>query len=122
MGPEHPETLATQQQIADAMNSPGLHAAAEAEYCALLAVMERCAPCGERVLGPEHPETLAARHNIAVAMNSLSQHAAAEAEAEAEYRAVLEVREHVLGLTEARPSVAGRTQEWSCAETPSRRR
>ena len=37
-------------------------------------------------------------------MNSLSQHAAAEAEAE--YRAVLEVREHVLGLTEARPSVA----------------
>ena len=42
MGPEHPETLATQQQIADAMNSPGQHAAAEAEYCALLAVMERC--------------------------------------------------------------------------------
>jgi hypothetical protein len=86
LGPDHPDTLATQHCIALVMAAQGDHTAAEAEFRDVLAVKLR-------VLGPDHQATLNTRHCIAMEMAGRGDHTAAEAE----YRDVLAARQRVLG-------------------------
>jgi Tetratricopeptide repeat len=86
LGADHPDTLATRQQIAWEMAQQGKDAAAEAEFRAVLA--DRL-----RVLGADHPDTLAIRYQIAWEMAVRGDHPGAEAE----FRAVLADRLRVLG-------------------------
>ena len=58
MGSEHPNTLGTRVNVANALNFQGKHAEAEEEYGTVLEIQER-------VLGPEHPDTLMSRMNLA---------------------------------------------------------
>ena len=85
-GPEHPNTLSSRNNLANALDDQGKHAEAEAEHRAVLTSRER-------VLGPEHPDTLASRNNLAVALRAQGKNA----EAEREHRAILALRQRVLG-------------------------
>jgi tetratricopeptide (TPR) repeat protein len=85
-GPDHPNTLVSRNNLANALYAQGKHAEAEAEHCAVLAIFER-------VLGPEHPDTLSSRNNLAGTLRAQGKHA----EAEAEHRTVLAIRQRVLG-------------------------
>ena len=58
LGPEHPDTLTTRNNLAAWRGEAGDAAGAVAAFAELL-------PLRERVLGPEHPDTLATRHNLA---------------------------------------------------------
>lgn len=58
LGPEHPDTLATRNNLANALSHQGKYAEAETEYHAVLALKEK-------VLGPEHPDTLRACFDLA---------------------------------------------------------
>ena len=69
-GPEHPDTLAARNILAQATLEAGDAAAARDQCTALVPVMER-------VLGPEHPDTLAARNNLAQATLEAGDAAAA---------------------------------------------
>jgi hypothetical protein len=51
LGPEHPHTLMTAGNLANALFTQGNHAEAERMFREVLAVQRR-------VLGPEHPNTL----------------------------------------------------------------
>ena len=57
LGPEHPKTLNTMNNLACSLSGQGKHAEAEQMFRELLDV-ER------RVLGPEHPDTLAALREL----------------------------------------------------------
>jgi len=59
LGPEHPETLRTRNNLAHAYLAVGRIQDAIAIYEPLLSTQER-------VLGPEHPETLRTRSNLAL--------------------------------------------------------
>ncbi|MCK2241592.1 MULTISPECIES: tetratricopeptide repeat protein [unclassified Crossiella] len=86
LGPEHPDTLATRNNLANILAQQGELAAAEETYTALLADLPR-------VLGADHPDTLASRNNLA---NVLAQQGKL-AEAEAAYTALLTDQLRVLG-------------------------
>ena len=86
LGPEHPDTLASRNNLAEALREQGNHAGAEAEHRAVLDIRQR-------VLGAEHPDTLASRNNLASALYDQGKYAGAEAE----HRAVLAIRQRVLG-------------------------
>jgi len=86
LGPEHPDSLRTRNNLAAALNDQGKYREAETEYRAVLAVEER-------ILGPEHADTLATRNNLANLLEDQGKYA----EAETEYRAVLALEEKVLG-------------------------
>ena len=86
LGPEHPDTLASRNILANALRGEGKYAEAEAEHRAVLKLREK-------VLGPEHPDTLGSRNNLANALDSEGKYA----EAEAENRALLKLAEKVLG-------------------------
>jgi hypothetical protein len=58
LGPEHPDTLTTRNNLADSTGAAGDAAGARDQFAALL-------PIRERVLGPEHPDTLTTRANLA---------------------------------------------------------
>jgi hypothetical protein len=58
LGPEHPDTLATANNLATALGHQGKHAEAVTVYRELL-------PIVRRVMGPEHPHTLATAINLA---------------------------------------------------------
>ena len=58
LGPEHPDTLASRNNLAGALYGEGKYAEAEAEYRAVLKLREK-------VLGPEHPDTLLSRNDLA---------------------------------------------------------
>jgi hypothetical protein len=57
-GPDHPDTLATREELAYWTGCAGAAAAARDQFAALLASYEG-------VLGPEHPETLAIWYQLA---------------------------------------------------------
>ena len=85
-GPEHPDSLLSRNNLANALRAQGQFAEAEQEHRAVLALRKR-------VLGQQHPDVLASRNNLAAALHAQGKYA----EAEHEHRAVLAVRERVLG-------------------------
>ena len=66
LGPEHPDTLASRNNLANALQEQGKYAEAEAGIRAVLTVRER-------VLGPEHPDTLLSHYSLAVCLESLGK-------------------------------------------------
>jgi len=58
LGPEHPDTLVTRNNLARWTGEAGNPAAARDQVAVLL-------PMRERVLGPDHPHTLTTRRNLA---------------------------------------------------------
>ena len=71
LGPDHPHTLASRNNLAAAYFAAGRYAEAIALHEATLKLMES-------KLGPDHPHTLASRNNLAVAYELLGRWAAAE--------------------------------------------
>ena len=63
LGPDHPDTLTSRNNLAGAYESAGDLAQAIPLYQDTLA-----AP--ERVLGPDHPDTLSSRNNLATPISS----------------------------------------------------
>lgn len=86
LGPDHPDTLLIQHEIAAWTGQTGDVREALRLYRGVLAARER-------VLGPDHPNTLATRHNIAQWTGATGD----SAEALRLYREVLEACERVLG-------------------------
>ena len=72
LGPAHPDTLATRNNLAVAYQAAGRVAEAIAIYEPLLA--DRA-----RILGPTHPHTLNTRRNLAVAYQAAGRDAEAAA-------------------------------------------
>jgi hypothetical protein len=70
LGPDHPDTLASRADLAEAYRTAGLSAEA-------IPVFERIVADRERILGPDHPDTLASRADLAVA-NTLAPFAELE--------------------------------------------
>ncbi len=70
LGAEHPDTLSTTHNLANALSRQGDYAAARARYEAVLTVQTR-------TLGAEHPATLSTTHNLANALEGMGRwHAA----------------------------------------------
>ena len=86
LGPEHPDTLTSVDNLAVLLESTGDYVQAEPLY-------RRALEGYERVLGPEHPHTLASVNNLALLLESTGDYV----QAEALYRRALEGRERVLG-------------------------
>jgi tetratricopeptide (TPR) repeat protein len=86
LDPDHPDTLTTRNNLANAYRDAGR--AAEA-----IPLHERTLADRERVLGPDHPDTLATRNNLANAY----QEAGRAAEAIALHERTLADRERLLG-------------------------
>jgi len=86
LGPEHPNTLTSRNNLAMVLYAEGKYANAEAEDRAVVKLREK-------VLGLEHPNTLLTRNNLALALDEEGKYA----EAEAENRQVIKLEEKVLG-------------------------
>lgn len=86
LGPEHPATVLSRNQVGDALLNQGKNLEAEAEYRAVLAP-------GARAFGPDHPNTIAFRDNLANALLVQRKHA----DAEKEFRSLVAARARVLG-------------------------
>jgi tetratricopeptide (TPR) repeat protein len=86
LGPDHPDTLASRNNLATVLAQQGKLAEAEAAFREALAGQEL-------ILGPDHPDTLASRNNLASILAEQGQ----IAEAEAAFHAVLDSRSRVLG-------------------------
>ncbi|WP_354595990.1 tetratricopeptide repeat protein [Streptomyces sp. JL1001] len=67
LGPVHPETLASRNNHAHALNELGEHRQAADLH-------QRVVADSERVLGPDHPDTLTYRNNHAHALSDLGEH------------------------------------------------
>ena len=85
MGPEHPDTTFTIDNLAEAIDRQGRHIEAENLFRDLCDIRRR-------VMGPEHPRTMSTMHNLAQAIGSQSRHS----EAEAMFRELLDVQHRVL--------------------------
>ena len=85
-GIEHPNTLASRNNLAIAFRGQGKDAEAEREHRGVLAIRKR-------VLGFEDLDTLASRNNLANVLQDQGKHA----EAEREHRDLLAIYERVLG-------------------------
>ena len=85
-GPEHPDTLASLNNLANLLSDRGDLAGAEPLY-------RRALEARERTLGPEHPDRLASLNNLAALLNDRGDLAGAEPL----YRRALEARERTLG-------------------------
>ncbi|MFI9435912.1 tetratricopeptide repeat protein [Streptosporangium sp. NPDC052375] len=85
-GPEHPQTLTAQANLAFWTGRAGDAVGARDQFAALL-------PVRERVSGPEHPQTLTDRANLA----RWTGEAGDAARARDQFAALLPVRERVLG-------------------------
>jgi tetratricopeptide (TPR) repeat protein len=86
LGPEHPDTLTSRDNLAYVLEQEGNHAEAEREDRRVLAIQER-------VLGPEHPDTLGTRQHLALVLLSQGK----LAESEEEFRPLLASQEHLYG-------------------------
>ena len=86
LGPDHPDTLASRNNLAAAYRAAGRFAEA-------IGLHERTLAGRERVLGPDHPATLNSRNNLATAY----QEAGRFAEAIGLHERTLAGRERVLG-------------------------
>ena len=83
LGPEHPNTLGSRNNLADALREQGKYAEAEAQDRELIKIAEK------KVLGPEHPDTLRSRNSLAAALDNEGKYA----EAEAQDRELIKVEE-----------------------------
>jgi tetratricopeptide (TPR) repeat protein len=86
LGPEHPDTLTSVNNLAGLLESKGDCAGAEPLY-------RRALEAKERGLGPEHPDTLTSVNNLAFLLDSKGNCAGAEPL----YRWAMEANEQVLG-------------------------
>ena len=66
LGPDHPVTLTTRNNLAGAYRSVG-------RFGEAIELFERVLADQERVLGPDHPDTLATRNNLAHACRSVGR-------------------------------------------------
>ena len=76
LGPDHPDTLITRNNLANAHRQAGHISTAIAMYEDVLADMTR-------VLGPDHPHTLAVRSNLAAARKKAQQASSPHTDGEA---------------------------------------
>ncbi|MEW1996763.1 tetratricopeptide repeat protein, partial [Streptomyces coelicoflavus] len=67
LGPDHPDTLSTRNDLANALGVLGRHQ--EGADLHQQTLTDR-----ERVLGPDHPDTLTSRNNLASALDVLGRH------------------------------------------------
>ncbi|MFJ4828305.1 tetratricopeptide repeat protein, partial [Streptomyces bacillaris] len=67
LGPGHPNTLTSRNNLANALNDLGQHRQAAD-------LLQQVLTDTERILGPDHPDTLTSRNNLANALNDLGQH------------------------------------------------
>ncbi|HSS88065.1 MAG TPA: tetratricopeptide repeat protein [Streptosporangiaceae bacterium] len=86
LGPDHPDTLASWNNLAIACQEAGRKAEA-------VRLHERALAGRVRTLGPEHPDTLASRNNLAIACQEVGR----KAEAVRLHERALAGREQVLG-------------------------
>ena len=86
LGPEHPDTLTTRNNLAASIGVAGDPAGARDQLAAVL-------PVRERVLGPEHPDALITRANLAYWTGAAGD----PARARDELAALLLVSEQVAG-------------------------
>ncbi|WP_257137686.1 tetratricopeptide repeat protein, partial [Streptomyces sp. st115] len=86
LGPDHPDTLGSRNNLANALHGLGEHQQAADLHRQTLTDRER-------VLGPDHPETLGSRHNVANSLDHLGEHR----QAADLHRQVIADRERVLG-------------------------
>ncbi len=86
LGPEHPDTLTSLNNLALLLDDKGDYNGAEPLY-------RRALEARERILGPEHPNTLSSLNNLAGLLESKG----AYDEAEPLIRCALEARERILG-------------------------
>ena len=86
LGPEHPDTLASMNNLANVLDDEGHYAEAETLYRETLDIRRR-------VLGPEHPDTIWSTNNLAVVLEDEAHHA----EAEKLYQETLDIERRVLG-------------------------
>jgi len=86
VGNDHPDTLATRQELARVWCNQGRFAEAEQALTSILAVHEE-------QLGSDHPDTLATQHALALVWRNQTR----LAEAEQAYTSILAVREAQLG-------------------------
>ena len=70
LGPEHPDTLVSMNNLADAYSNQGKYAQTEALYRQILEI-------NRRVLGAEHPCTLLSMNDVADALNAQGKYAQA---------------------------------------------
>jgi hypothetical protein len=66
LGPDHPDTLSSRNNLAVAYRAAGRVADA-------VALHEQVLAARERLLGPDHPETLSSRHNLAASYHAAGQ-------------------------------------------------
>jgi tetratricopeptide (TPR) repeat protein len=86
LGKEHPHTLASMGNLAQALSEQGKYTEAEKINRETLALREK-------VLGKEHPHTLAGMHNLALSLHNQGKYV----EAENINRETLALREKILG-------------------------
>ncbi|KAK6214532.1 hypothetical protein LQW54_004253 [Pestalotiopsis sp. IQ-011] len=86
LGPEHPSTLVSINNLANMLNSQGKYEEAEE-------MLRETLELRKSVLGPEHPSTLESINNLAVVLDSQGKYE----EAEEMHRETLELRKSVLG-------------------------
>jgi tetratricopeptide (TPR) repeat protein len=86
LGKEHPHTLASMNNLAQALSSQGKYTEAEQMHQETLALQEK-------VLGKEHPHTLTSMHNVALVLSSQGKYT----EAEEMHQETLALTEKVLG-------------------------
>lgn len=86
LGPDHPDTLASQYEVAFALSRAGREADALREFGLV-------AQARARALGPDDPDTLDARQETAYVLGRLGRHF----EAHQVYASVLAARERVMG-------------------------
>ena len=86
LGPEHPETLSTVNNLAELYRNQGKYELAGPLY-------QRALEARERVLGSEHPDTLSTVNSLAILYSVQGKHELAESL----FQRALETRERVLG-------------------------
>ena len=86
LGPDHPDTLVSRNNLAVAYRAAG-------RYAEAIPLHEQALAACERVLGPDHPDTLTSRNNLAVAYRAAGR----DAEAIPLHEQALADRERVLG-------------------------
>ena len=87
LGPEHPDTLTSMNNLAFLYNNQGKYETAEPLY-------EKTLQLSKKVLGPEHPDTLTSMNNLAGLYDSQGKYEAAEPL----YEETLQLRKKILGL------------------------
>lgn len=86
LGPRHPETLMSMNNVATSLSHQGKYAEAEKVHLETLALHKE-------VLGKDHPDTLTSMNNVAQALSNQGKHT----EAEKMHRMTLGLRKKVLG-------------------------